>query len=350
MTGHVRVRNAGVDLVRVIGVAAVVFGHVYGANPAVHQWIYAWHVPLFFVLSGYFWRASGAPGTPQRRTFTDEFRIRARTLALPYVSWFLIIAVLGRVIPNPSGNIDGSLLIVLARGGSNATGLFGTFWFVSALFFTCLLYRLIDRLNGAWQAAVAVVAVAAGIVAGPWLGATPLGIGQALPCVAFVMAGRLLRHVEPRLKRPAAVGAAAIVVSALVIALVPMTPIDLKSGGWGLPVLGPLLAVLIGGGMILVGSRLPVPARASGPIVALASVAIAVVLFHPYLIWLLNGWGVAHGWILLVALVVPWGVALLVRRTPLAYPLLGLPQTLGRPRVVTAAAGGAGSPQTPAVR
>lgn len=350
MTGHARARNAGVDLVRVVGVAAVVFGHVYGTVPAVHQWIYAWHVPLFFVLSGYFWRGSGAPGTPQRRTFADEFRIRSRSLALPYLSWFLIIAVLGRVIPNPSGTIDGSLLIVLARGGSNATGLFGTFWFVSALFFTCLLYRLIDRLPWPWQAAVAVVGLAAGIVAGQWLGATPAGIGQALPCIVFVMAGRVLRHVEPRLTRPVVVGAAAIALSALLIAVVPMTPIDLKSGGWGLPVLGPLLAVLISGGMILVGSRLPLPERATGPITALASVAIAVVLFHPYLIWLLNGWGVAHAVILLVALLVPWGVALLLRPTPLAYPLLGIPRTLRRPRLVATTPGGAEAPQTPAVR
>ncbi|MDN4614762.1 acyltransferase family protein [Leifsonia sp. F6_8S_P_1B] len=350
MTGHARVRNAGVDLVRVIGVAAVVFGHVYGAIPAVHQWVYAWHVPLFFVLSGYFWRASGARRTPQRRTFADEFRIRARTLALPYVSWFLVIAVLGRVIPNPSGNIDGSLLIVLARGGSNATGLFGTFWFVSALFFTCLLYRLIDRLPWAWQAAIALVGLAAGIFAGQWLGATPLGIGQALPCVAFVMAGRLLRHVEPRLRRPVVIGGAAIAMAALLIAVVPMTPIDLKSGGWGLPLLGPLLAVLISGGMILVGSRLPIPERAAGPITALASVAIAVVLFHPYPIWLLNGWHVAHAVILLVALVVPWGVALLLRSTPLAYPLLGIPRTLRKPRVLATTPGGADAPQARASR
>ena len=117
------------------------------------------------------------------------------------------------------------------------------------------------------------------------------------------MAGRALKWVEPRLPSPVLLSAAALAVSAVLIAVVPMTPLDLKNGVWGLPLLGVLIAVMISSALILLASRLPVPRFAAGPILALASVAIAVVLFHPYFIWLLRPWGVPFKAILFVAVV-----------------------------------------------
>ncbi len=64
-------RRRGLDLLRFIGIAAVVAGHVRGTSGAasltVMVTIYSWHVPLFFVLSGYLFH-TGRPLLIELRT------------------------------------------------------------------------------------------------------------------------------------------------------------------------------------------------------------------------------------------------------------------------------------------
>lgn len=45
-------RETWVDCVRGIGVFFVVLGHLYQNEP-IGRFIYGWHMPLFFILSGY---------------------------------------------------------------------------------------------------------------------------------------------------------------------------------------------------------------------------------------------------------------------------------------------------------
>ena len=41
-----------IDVMRGIGILLVVIGHVFPAGKRVHTFIYSFHMPLFFIISG----------------------------------------------------------------------------------------------------------------------------------------------------------------------------------------------------------------------------------------------------------------------------------------------------------
>ena len=49
-----RTRVTSLDLLRVLGIVAVVATHAFYMTPARRLLLFTWQVPLFFVLSGYF--------------------------------------------------------------------------------------------------------------------------------------------------------------------------------------------------------------------------------------------------------------------------------------------------------
>lgn len=312
-----QLRSAGIDAIRVAGIVAVIFGHVY-AGPLTHQWIYPWHVPLFFVLTGYLW----TPG----RSLEREFRTRSRVLAVPYLSWFAIVSCAFLAIASLSGTPSLASLLGPLWGGARGGGPYGTFWFVSVLFFTAILYRLVENLPMAALVGLAGVGLLFSSAAGPTLAGTPLGIGLAVPCLAFILAGRWLRQVVPRVRRPVLVGVLLLVAAAAATAFLPLADVDIKQGGFGTPIAGLLIAVAIVAGMVLIVERIPLGQAISRASLALAPVGIAVVLAHPLVITALGLHGSEPKWVLLAAVIIPWTIALLLRRTALSAFLLGLPR------------------------
>lgn len=45
-----------IDFLKAVGILAVIWGHIYTRNDAIYQFVYSFHVPLFFVLSGVFFK------------------------------------------------------------------------------------------------------------------------------------------------------------------------------------------------------------------------------------------------------------------------------------------------------
>ncbi len=311
-------RSAGIDAVRVLGISAVIFGHVY-TGPLTHEFIYPWHVPLFFFLTGYLW-TSGRP-------LGVELQKRGRTLALPYVGWFVVISLLLAADMARAGGVDWNFLIGPAQGGLSARGPYGTFWFVSVLFFTALLYRLLDRLPSAAVWALAGAGILLGYLFGPWLASTPLAVGSALPCLVYMVAGAAARRLQGRIAASSAwVGPALIVVPLVIIAVTQPAEVDIKQGLYGTPVVGILLACSISFGLVLTSRLVPWPRSFGSLVTELAVVGIAVVLFHPYVITYGRAFGLPPLLILTAALVIPWSLASLLHRTPLSPALIGAPR------------------------
>ncbi|HEX4443452.1 MAG TPA: acyltransferase family protein [Galbitalea sp.] len=307
-------RVVGIDLLRICAGTTVIFVHVYG-QPANHQWFYPWNLAIFLVLCGYFWR----PG----RRFVDELRKRGRTLAMPYLVWLIVIVVVVTTVPTRAGRYPVRGIVDALIGGSHAVGPFGTLWFVSALFFTCLLYRLLDRIPWVGQVIIAIAAIAVAYLFGPVLATTPLAIGQAVPLLAFLIAGRGVAKLVPLVRYPLITGAGMLVVSAATIAFVPLTPFDLKSGHWGTPVIEPILSVVICAALILIAGRIALPARIASLASLLATAAIAVVLGHLVVVTEGRDDLIRSSIILVVAVVVSWVGAAILRISPLSLPFTG---------------------------
>jgi len=280
----------------------VVFAHVV-ANPITHQWIYPWHVPIFFFLTGYFW-TSGRP-------LLAEVRTRARTLLVPYAFWMLVaFAALAAI-----GLLTLPRILQSLYGGAQVGGIFGAYWFVTALFWVALLARMLERLPGwvSWTVALIGVAVTYFVP----LELLPLSIGHAAPALLFVLAGAAAR----RRPVPVWVGVAMVAAACAAIAFLPLAGFDMKSLTLGTPVVGVVVAIAISWGLTVVFERLSVPGATFA-----ASAGIAVVLVHTLPLSMLHARIPSTLLLLGVVFVGSWGVALLLRPTLLSPLATGMPR------------------------
>jgi acyltransferase len=303
-------RSAGTDVVRVLGVVAVVAGHVW-TNQFTVATLYPWHVPVFFFLTGWFWK----PGRPLHA----ELHGRWRTLIRPYLGWFVVIGLAWFPWAIASDATREPLDLVRPFLGGQYVGRpYSAFWFVTALAVAAVVLRFLER----WPAwvrwvvvfvAVSVATVAPGVVRLP-----PESAGTAIAALVFVLAGTVARRWLPRIGRPALVGVLCLAAGATAVAL-GSQPLDLKRADFGTPLLSVVTAIVLCSGLVLVGLALDrvVHGRSATVVSRLASVGITVVLLHAAVIWATEP-VLPAPLVFVAATVVPWTVALLLDRTRLA--------------------------------
>lgn len=128
-----------VNLVKGFGIILIVVGHV--VTGPLRDLLYVFHVPLFFFLSGYLFRA--------KSDFWNLFFSKFKSLILPYLMYLLLftsIMVL-KVYVEDEGTKSIKLFLSNALyGGKALTGWFSVFWFITSLFFTQLACYFLIKL------------------------------------------------------------------------------------------------------------------------------------------------------------------------------------------------------------
>jgi fucose 4-O-acetylase-like acetyltransferase len=318
---------------------AIVAGHVWVHGPG-RPFIYSWHVPIFFVLSGYLWKPN--------RSLGHEIKNRVRSLLVPYASWLLVLGTIAASIEGPQGRFGPERLLHILWGGSFATGSpFWAMWFVTALFFAAVIYRLVSPLPLLAQWAIAVVLfVAAVYIPGHPLRFLPLSLGLALPGILFIVAGFTLQRFRGAIRRPAVTGLALLVASLAVISLHWSQPLDLKKLDVGTPVLSTLTALAISVGLILLaesalgggpfrriapgdaGTRQNDPRagmeRMARVVTPLAQASLTVLFIHPAVITSLHRFEMPKAAVFLLTIGISWSLGLLLLRIPHSGALTGV--------------------------
>ena len=141
-----------VDYAKGIGIFLVVLGHVLRgladnvilsrsfSFDYLDQWIYAFHMPLFFFLSGLFlYRSTSRP-------FRDFVTNRLRVLVYPYLVWSLIQESL-QSLTYGSGNGSAGFLPSLDSFWKILYRPPDQFWFLYILFIISLAYAIFRRLR-----------------------------------------------------------------------------------------------------------------------------------------------------------------------------------------------------------
>jgi acyltransferase len=319
MSPHLR--NAGLDAIRVLGIAAVVAGHVFDGD-LVRSALYSWHVPLFFFLSGYLWKGD----TTHRRSLRSEWRSRSRSLLVPYAAWLVLIsaAFLPWSLRQGGAPIDALRPLL---GGVYIGLPYSAFWFVTALVAATLLLRLLDRFPTWISWAVAVIGLGAAAAAPDAVASVPLSLGVAVPTLVFLLIGRAFRRLEPTLSRPALTSAVLLVVGVGAVCL-GSDPLDLKTADFGIPLVGVLVAAILSAGLTLAGTVIGrhLGRRPAELATALAVCGIGVVLAHSAVIWLAGAAIDSRAVVFVLALTLPWALMLALQRTRLAPLLLGVTQ------------------------
>ena len=139
-----RGHNAQVSIAKALGIILMVMGHA-GCPGYLHDFIYLFHMPLFFFLSAYFFRdvkVVDSAGQYVLRKF--------KNLYWPYIKWSIIFLLLHNLFFQ-IGFYDNSLswqeLFVnvkcSVRGMRQGERMLGAYWFLISLFWESLLFGLI---------------------------------------------------------------------------------------------------------------------------------------------------------------------------------------------------------------
>lgn len=193
-------RAQWIDSAKGLGILLIVIGHVYSTiTPSIlYVYIYAFHVPLFFFISGVTLRPGAGP-------FASVVAKKVRTLIVPYL-WYSMLGymfyVAGYFLAQHRGihiqQFDYGLWPPLAGIFYGTIGdgrlINGPLWFVMALFWTFLIGYSINTFirQSVWQWVA--VAVFSGI--GLWLAgrvALPFSGIPALSALVFFQAGYRIR-------------------------------------------------------------------------------------------------------------------------------------------------------------
>lgn len=126
-----------IDTAKGIGLLLVILGHL--KVPYMATWIYSFHMPLFFFLSG-------AVYSGQKYSFKEYLVKRLKSLVIPYFTFGVIIWAFFAVVNifvSPESRMYGSNLEMIK--GLFVQEHFWTIWFLAALFLVEILYYLLDK-------------------------------------------------------------------------------------------------------------------------------------------------------------------------------------------------------------
>lgn len=309
----VRPRNVGIDLVRCLALAAVVWGHM---DFSLRPFTFSWHVPVFFLLSGYLWRqpSTGVAGEVVRRS---------RRVLVPYVAW-LPIGLLAtwlvlRYRDRPVSMHD--LLLDGLHGGTSLIGITGPYYFLTA-FATAVAVVLVTARFSWWLTiGVGVAATVAATLDPQELAGWPLSIGPGLVGTLLIAVGFGARRLSRRLRWRGVIGAALATLGLLGASQHLYDVVDLKKAYLGTPVVSLAVAVAIGIGLTwtceVAAPLLPRAARRA--VTAIAEVSVPVLMAHMLfgVLALLVHPGLAPAVRAVVAFTCAVATGLLIQRTPL---------------------------------
>ena len=181
-----------VDVCKWLGISLVIFGHMKMPGEVL-QWIYASHMPLFFVLSGYTYRA--------QRIDKEFLMKKIKTIYVPFLLFALIFC---------RGEM--SSWAYIAYGSRNALDMAGTYtvlWFLPCFFAAVLVFSSLMNIGNrskhkVWILAAGVAVMLAGAKACEMLKGGqpmiakygyPLNFDMALVGAVFMVAGYYFRQM-----------------------------------------------------------------------------------------------------------------------------------------------------------
>ncbi|MCC5640241.1 acyltransferase family protein [Nostoc sp. CHAB 5844] len=229
-----------VDCLKGIAITLVVVGHCFDGL----RWIYWFHMPLFFMLSGYLYKSKG--------DYFFYLQKKSQHLLLPYFSFL----VLGSIIQVAIGMNQQSLLMFFARqiyGGAALRGWFAVFWFVTCLFLCQQAYHWLYikfGSNNRLMAAIMAVSYLLAMVDTIFIKNPPLpwAINIVLMALPFYWIGHLLSKYSINMQKLLPVAIAVYVVT-LVLSTHVNIPFSMKGGHYG--IIGLNIIVALAGSLIV---------------------------------------------------------------------------------------------------
>ena len=138
-----------IDLFRAMGIILMIMGHIkFGSH--FDKWIHAFHMPMFFFVSGWFYK--GAEGI----SAWERIRKKAKSLLFPYICFEILQwGILLLFVPEYRSSkilyyilFENTYKIPIEKGTFGISPIPGAMWFLTAIFFADVIYYVIDKFVG----------------------------------------------------------------------------------------------------------------------------------------------------------------------------------------------------------
>jgi acyltransferase len=318
-------RSVAIDLVRVLGILAVVTGHYMGGETdppnLVRLATFSWQVPIFFFLTGYLWTVGRAPGR--------EVATRAKSLVVPYFAWMGLLGVIAiSVVTASTGVFPWEQTLRTLWGGGLVRGAFAPYWFLPILFFVAVLLRVLEQAPRWVSWALAVGGLVVSYEAGSPLSHLPFDLFFTLPCMLFALLGQEFRRRRDKVPAPFITGCLLLVASAALLLGRLVEPLDMKLGEFGTPVASMIVSTAICIGLLLVAESALNGRRVPGsPLVTeLALTSVVVLLTHTFAFLLLGPLSLPGPVVVVLSAALCWAGAFVIHRSPVSPALAGIPR------------------------
>ncbi len=173
-----------IDLFRTLGIFLMIMGHV-GFGDLFGKWIHAFHMPMFFIVSGYFYKEERPLALIKKRS---------KTVLLPYIVFGSLHCLLYFIF---IGKIEIHSLYLLFWGNTSEGGIpiAGALWFLTCIFFAEIIYNYISiSLRGIVKLIVVILTCIIGMVIATYLqGKMPWSLDSAMVGVGFLYFGQNLK-------------------------------------------------------------------------------------------------------------------------------------------------------------
>jgi len=251
-------RIEGIELSKAIMIVLVVYGHLLerqmlngdssGFIEVLYRWIYLFHMPFFFILSGFLYSTA--------RPIGSYFFKKWNHLMLPYFAWLLLFnlkSIAGFVYNLVVVGMDSEKWAFYLNhfsgelyGGTRVHGAEVILWFPPCLFFTQQLFNFVEnRISSErWTACLMLAVYLVGYVGQfcyPEF-TLPLALNVVAGALPLFYLGHLLRNETFYVKMLKYGLFPLVVVLCLALALPEWTVVHMRMGHYGVPVLSILAA------------------------------------------------------------------------------------------------------------
>lgn len=191
-------RLAYLDILKGIGILLVVIGHIY-SNKIACDWIYSFHMPLFFFAAGWLYK--------EKSIKADIIR-RSQTIVIPYFCFGTLILIYWQLFERLFRDSDMSFtasLYGLISGQYNYLDFNVHLWFLPCFFLVTVLYNALAYTGGGIYgrrlAAIVSIFMSAVYILIP-LPPLPWGLDRAFKYIVFYSIGTYAsaNHMEEKIK------------------------------------------------------------------------------------------------------------------------------------------------------
>lgn len=192
-------RNAYADYLKGIGIVLVVMGHCWIIPSDLYKYIYSFHMPLFFMITGYF------STSVNKQTFARYSVQKIKSIYLPYIFYYLLSLVLTIFIFKPE--VSGAFFeqtvkgIIFSHTYANVNNF--ALWYLPLLLLASLGFYFIKKLPvKIYYALMLVLFFAAPYYQQLFLplnNKIPFSIHVLLPALFCMGCGDIFRTVYPKI-------------------------------------------------------------------------------------------------------------------------------------------------------